>query len=159
MPIHAARGARLSGFPAISTRRTGGFEAKARDLGFAPKLSLPKNPGVHLKNPVAGGIFARMFHLYDFDREEYPRHYHLRSNVESTFSMVKAKFGDSLRSKTDAAMVNESLCKLLCHNLCCLILSAYELGIEAKFWGNDGASTAVPTLMATEDEGEAWAWV
>jgi hypothetical protein len=30
---------------------------------------------------------------------------------ESTFSMIKAKFGDYLRSKTDAAMVNEVLCK------------------------------------------------
>ena len=47
--------------------------------------------------------------------------------------MIKAKFGDSLRSKTDTAMVNEALCKILCHNLCCLVQSAYELGITATF--------------------------
>jgi hypothetical protein len=46
---------------------------------------------------------------------------HKRSNVESTFSMIKAKFGDSLRSKTKTAQVNEALCKILCHNICCLI--------------------------------------
>ena len=40
------------------------------------------------------------------------------------FSMVKAKFGDALRSKTDTAMVNECLAKLLCHNLVCLVQSA-----------------------------------
>ena len=51
--------------------------------------------------------------------------------------MVKAKFGDSLRSKTDIAMVNEALCKILCHNICCLIQSMYELGIEATFWGEE----------------------
>ena len=47
--------------------------------------------------------------------------------------MMKAKFGDSLRSKTDVAMVNETLCKVLCHNMCCMLQSACELGIEAKF--------------------------
>ena len=78
-----------------------------------------------------------MFHFYNFNRDEYMAHYHKRSNVESTFSMVKAKFGDSLASKTDTAMVNESLCKILCHNICCLIQSQCELGIEAKFWGQE----------------------
>jgi len=39
------------------------------------------------------------------------------SNVESCFSMMKRKFGDSLRSRTDVAMVNEALAKIVCHNL------------------------------------------
>ena len=34
---------------------------------------------------------------------------HKRSNVESTFSMMKWKFGDGSRSKTDVATVNETL--------------------------------------------------
>jgi len=59
--------------------------------------------------------------------------YHKRSNVESTFSMVKAKFGDSVRSKTEVAMKNEALCKILAHNLCCLISAIYELGIDPSF--------------------------
>src|SRR5260370_23597288 len=33
------------------------------------------------------------------------------SNVESTFSMMKATDCDALRSKADTAMVNEALCK------------------------------------------------
>ncbi len=60
--------------------------------------------------------------------------YHKGSNVESTFSMIKAKFGDALRSKTRTAQINEALCKVLAHNLCCLIQSIYELGIEPTFW-------------------------
>jgi hypothetical protein len=47
--------------------------------------------------------------------------------------MVKRKFGDAVRSKTDVAMKNEALCKLLAHNLCCLISAWYELGIEPLF--------------------------
>ena len=49
--------------------------------------------------------------------------------------MVKAKFGDALRSKSDSAQFNELLCKVLCHNLCVLIQSIYELGIEPEFLG------------------------
>jgi hypothetical protein len=53
--------------------------------------------------------------------------------VESTFWMVKAKFGEALRSKIDVAQVNELLCKVLCHSLCVLIQSMYESGIEPAF--------------------------
>ena len=64
------------------------------------------------------------------------RHYHRRSNVEATFSMIKRKFGERLRSKTEAAQINEVLCKVLCHNICCLISSIYELGVEPMFWAD-----------------------
>jgi hypothetical protein len=59
--------------------------------------------------------------------------YHARSNVESTFSMIKRKFGDSVRSKGDTAQKNEVLCKVLAHNVCCVIAAWYELGIEPDF--------------------------
>ncbi|MFL6336902.1 MAG: transposase [Pyrinomonadaceae bacterium] len=60
--------------------------------------------------------------------------YHRRSNVETAFSMIKAKFGERLRSKSSTGQVNEVLCKVLCHNVCCLIQSIYELGVEPRFW-------------------------
>lgn len=64
------------------------------------------------------------------------QYYHKRSNVETTFMMIKTKFGDSLRSKTTRAMINEALCKVLCHNICCLINAMYELGLKPKFYAN-----------------------
>lgn len=79
-------------------------------------------------------IWHRMFHYYQMNQAEFYQQYHKRSNVESTFSMIKAKFGGFLRSKTFTAQANEALCKILCHNLCCLIQSAYELGTETTFW-------------------------
>ena len=44
------------------------------------------------------------------------------------------KSGDRLRSKTPTAQINEVLCKVLAHNLCCLIQSVYELEIKPEFW-------------------------
>ncbi|MDQ3816754.1 MAG: transposase, partial [Acidobacteriota bacterium] len=81
-----------------------------------------------------GELWKRMYHYYKFHEEEFNAHYHKRSNAESTFSMIKAKFGERLRSKTAIAQINEALCKVLCHNICCVIQSTYELGVEPVFW-------------------------
>jgi hypothetical protein len=67
----------------------------------------------------------------------------LHSNVESTFSMMKRKFGDGLRSKTNVAMVNETLCKILCHNLVVLIHEMCELGIDPVFWPDTTVAVGV----------------
>ncbi len=92
-----------------------------------------------------------MYHLFCLSREDYLRHYHKRSNVESTFSMVKRKFGDSLRSKSETALLNETLAKLLCHNLCCLISAWYELGIEPIFGALQPMSNHIGTFFAFLD--------
>lgn len=85
-------------------------------------------------NPDNGGeVWQRLYHFYNFKRDEFLAHYHKRSNVESTFSMIKAKFGERLRCKTETAQTNEALCKVLAHNLCCVIQSMYELGVDPAF--------------------------
>lgn len=97
-------------------------------------------------NPSGKGeLWKRMYHFYKFNEAEFKAHYHKRSNVETTFSMIKAKFGERLRSKTETAQTNEALCKVLSHNLCCLIQSIYELGIDATFEaGLPVASKVIP---------------
>ena len=62
------------------------------------------------------------------------------------------KFGDSLMSKTDTAMTNEVLCKILCHNLTCLIQEQETLGITPIFWKDeqlaDGEKPAILPMIA-----------
>jgi transposase len=97
---------------------------------------------------AVGGQFEKAFHFFQFKRDEYLLHYHKRSNVESTFSAIKRKFGHSVASKTDAAMVNEVLCKILCHNLTCLIQEQETLGIVPVFWPEEPAEeTAEPVIL------------
>jgi len=78
-------------------------------------------------------MWRKMFHYFKFNQEEFLEHYHARSNVESTFNMVKAKFSDLIRSKKPTAQTNELLCKILCHNIVVVIHEIHELGITAKF--------------------------
>jgi transposase len=79
-------------------------------------------------------LYKQMYHYFSYNQERFMASYHKRSNVETTFSMIKAKFGDALRSRTKTAQINEALCKVLCHNICCLIQSMYELNLKPKFW-------------------------
>jgi len=99
--------------------------------GAAPYIAFKEN-----STGEAGGMFQKLFHLYQFNKQDYMDHYHRRSNVESVFSAVKRLFGDYIRSRTDVAMKNEALCKLLAYNITSVIHSQCELGIEPIFWPN-----------------------
>lgn len=131
--------------PALATATAYNFQMSevSADKGYASKSNaeaisaLGATPFISFASHHRGngtGAWRKMYHYFQFKREDFLTHYHKRSNVESTFSMMKRKFGDSVRSKTDTAMTNEVLCKVLCHNLVVLIHEMYELGIDPVFW-------------------------
>lgn len=78
-------------------------------------------------------LWNKLFHFFSMNRAEFMAHYHKRSNVEATFSAIKRVFGDSVRSRTSTAQVNEVLLKVLCHNVRCLVHAVHELGITPMF--------------------------
>ena len=78
-------------------------------------------------------LWSRLYHYFAMNREDFLAHYHKRSNVETTFSMIKRVFGDSVRSKTEPAQTNEVLLKVLCHNIRVLIHEMHELGVTPDF--------------------------
>lgn len=88
-------------------------------------------------------LWRHLYAFYMVNRPAFLAHYHRRSNSESTFSMMKAKFGASVRSKLPVAQVNEVLAKCLCHNLACLVSSMYETGLKPQFWTEAPAGAEV----------------
>jgi transposase len=101
----------------------------AVEHGATPYIPFKSN--VNIKR--GDDLWKKLYHFYSFKREEFLAHYHRRSNVETVFAMIKAKFGEKLRCKTETAQINEALCKVLCHNLCVVIQSMYELGVDPTF--------------------------
>ena len=93
--------------------------------------------------PDEDSVWSRMYHVFTLQREAFLEHYHKRSNAETAYSMIKAKFGDSLRSKSDVGQLNEALCKVLCHNLCVLCHPIHELAIEPTLCPNFARPAAV----------------
>lgn len=100
-----------------------------KDVGAVPFI-----PFRHNASGFSGGFFEEMFHFYRLRRKEFRDRYLLRNNAESTASMLKRRFVGPLDSRTDPAIENEVLCRVLAHNLCRVIQSHFELGIETEFW-------------------------
>ena len=101
------------------------------DLGATPYIPFRKGTTGKSHGSV---MWKKMYHYFEFKNEEFLEHYHKRSNAETTFHMIKSKFGDAVRSKTGVAQVNEVLLKVLCHNICVVIQEMFELGIEPGFF-------------------------
>ena len=104
------------------------------DNAAMPYIPFKSDSVGHSRTNKQSPLWKQMFHYFSYNQERFMASYHKRSNVESTFSMIKSKFGDALRSRTRTAQINEALCKVLCHNICCLIQSMYELNLKPKFW-------------------------
>lgn len=83
--------------------------------------------------PKNSPLWKKMYHYFMLNQDDFLEHYHKRSNVETSVFMIKSKFGNSVRSKNWIAQVNEVLCKIICHNICCVIMEMHNLGIEADF--------------------------
>jgi transposase len=104
----------------------------AIDNNAVPYIAWKTNSGIN--NAPNNHLWNRLYHYYALNQDKFLEHYHRRSNVESTFFMIKSKFGGGLRSKTRTAQINESLSKILAHNICVLIQSMSELNIKFGFW-------------------------
>ena len=120
----------LSADKAYSSRRN---TRAVDDLGAVAYIPFRSTAKGISKKYRFDDLWYQAWSLYNFKRDEFAAHYHKRSNAETTVFMVKSKFGAAVKSKSPTAQVNEVLCKVLSHNICVLIQSFYELGIESSF--------------------------
>ena len=102
----------------------------AKELGAMPYIPFKKNAK---SNSKGSPTWSKMFEVFTKNYFEFAKHYHKRSNIESTFAMIKRKFGDFVRCKSEKSQDNEILCKILIHNIVCLIHEIFELNLEVDF--------------------------
>ena len=88
--------------------------------------------------------WRRMWAHFSLKTDDFLARYHRRSNAEATMWAIKSRFGGAVRSKLPTAQVNEVLCKVLCHNLACIVHAITEFGIDADF--SPTAPSSVPSL-------------
>jgi transposase len=81
----------------------------------------------------SSSVWKRMYHYFQLNRAEFFKGYNKRNNAETTFHMLKSKFGSTLKSRNAAAQKNEALAKCICHNIVCLIHAMNEFGITPEF--------------------------
>jgi transposase len=112
------------------------------DLGATPLIPFRSNT-----THEEGGLWSELFTHFCEHRDEFLQRYHQRSNVEGVFSAIKREFGDAVRSKTDVAMVNEVLTKVVAHNVCVVNAEMHELGIAGRFWDDDVAPDGNPNMI------------
>lgn len=85
--------------------------------------------------------YGKQYKKYLKHRDVFDRHYHLRSNVEASFSASKRKFGSYVLAKSAHAQNNEVLCKLISHNITIVIHSIIEGTAILKFIDNVSINT------------------
>jgi len=78
-------------------------------------------------------LWKTMYQFFHDNKEEFDKHYHQRSKVESTFWMIKKNYRNSIRTKNFTSQLNELLVKCLCHNLAVLVQESFELGLNIDF--------------------------
>ena len=90
-------------------------------IPFKSKTSIPTDE--------SNSVWAAMHQFFRYNKGQL----HYRSNVESAGRMIKDKFGDSLRSKNYISQVNETLAKVLSHNIVENHKTAVMLGLDENF--------------------------
>ena len=95
----------------------------------------------------AGGVFGEMYHWAMAHQAEFKAKYHVRSNVEATFSAIKRVLANGIRQKTatlrnkqDVSLKNELYSIIVAHNLRVVIKHIYKVGIAPNFLPIDAGS-------------------
>ncbi len=102
--------------------------AAIADGGATPYIPFKTNS---LGTASTSPHWRKMWCLFQLKAEDFLRSYHRRSNVESAIGSIKSKCGAGVRSKLPVAQANEVLCKVLIHNLACIVHAIEKHGIDA----------------------------
>ena len=108
--------------------------ALIKDLGGQAFIPFKSNTTASSHSPSKNRqYFKQAYNFFKNHKEEYLKHYHKRSNIESAFSMIKRKFGNNVKCKKEISQDNEILAKILAHNVCVLVQEIFLNKIYINF--------------------------
>ena len=103
---------------------------RVNEVGAKPYFKVHKNWAGRSR----GGFHWKEMNLeFEKNKEDYEKHYHKRSNVESTNHSKKALHGDVVYSRLPSARINEETLRWVNHNINVLNRAKYEWNINPKF--------------------------
>lgn len=122
----------------FNIRRVSADKAYSSRKNLQLVQSLNATPFIPFKSnasPSSKGcdLWTTMLTYFKQERKEFDKYYHRRSNVETTFSMIKTKFGEFLRCRNNQGQINEVLLKCLVLNITCLIAEIFQNNVDINF--------------------------
>ena len=103
---------------------------KVVEVGAKPYFKVHKN----WSGRSRGGFAWKEMNLeFKRDEEKYGKHYHKRSNVESTNMSKKMLHGDKVYSRLPSARINEETLRWINHNINVLNRAKHQWNINPKF--------------------------
>lgn len=78
-------------------------------------------------------LWKKTFQYFKENNAAFMGRYHMRSNAESGFWMIKSRFGEFVKARNKVGQTNEILCKVLCHNLCVLVQEMFLNNVDIDF--------------------------
>ena len=84
------------------------------ELGRTAYIWIKKNT---IHNAKGSQMWSKMVRLFENDPDEFMRHYHARSTVESVFNAIKRRYGNALRFMNRIAQRREIGLRVICHNI------------------------------------------
>ncbi|NQU98546.1 transposase [Candidatus Woesearchaeota archaeon] len=109
-------------------------------IGLLPFIPFKKNC---IGRSRGSPLWKKLFAEFTYNYESFMNNYHARSQIETSFHMLKARLGNNCATRGLNANINEIKTKVLCHNLCVLIQEAFENNIFVDFEACEKIATPV----------------
>ena len=79
----------------------------ALDNFVTPYIPFKDNAVLSDNSRKPSSAWIKMYYYFKYKEEEFLRFYHQRSKIETTFSMIKKKFGSNVKSKIFLTKIQE----------------------------------------------------
>ena len=105
---------------------------------FNMVATLKKTPYVKpkkntIRNSKGSQSWKKMVSLFKDNQDEFDRHYHRRSLVESVFAVLKIVFGNNLSSKNKLIQKKELALRVICYNIRVVNLMEVRRHVRGQF--------------------------